>query len=199
MEHISKIKKSYCSPCYNCYRKGCRCDGCRASHAERNKLAARKRRRPDENWANKRVDPKRAREHLLFLKSKGFLPSMVAAHLGLRYHSMVDIVNGKRTYIHQSREKLILSVTEFDCPTRYPAAPVTNKIIYLTTHGVVLDDLVRLTGLKRGTVQALKLGERVDCDREAAMKILKALPEDFSLNPHAAAMARKFHADKLAS
>jgi hypothetical protein len=96
------------------YSKGCRCEPCRVAHRlyERQKNRERSREKMGLELRPVRfVDPAEARDHLLFLRSKGVGSRAVAEKTGFSHHFIQSVANGRAKRIGKKYADSILAVS----------------------------------------------------------------------------------------
>ncbi len=99
-----------CEPCNDCYMKGCRCEQCTVEHRKHEKVKASRRRNPDlSGWDNPRVSPERARNHLIYLASKGIGTNAIHRQTGLKQSTISNIRLGRLKFILKQTETIIIS------------------------------------------------------------------------------------------
>lgn len=96
------------------YSRGCRCEGCREGHRTYNRERKRRISRYKQGLGpepeSRQVSPDEARNHLLFLHSKGVSINAIADRTGLSEETLKKIRGGRSTFIFPSTEAAILSV-----------------------------------------------------------------------------------------
>jgi hypothetical protein len=103
------------------YMSGCRCDACRAAHAAYNREWLRKEARIRygiEERINPLVDATEAREHILWLGTKGLGRRLVAKHAKLTPSTVIKIRNGQIRNVHPETAARILAVNLSHLPSR---------------------------------------------------------------------------------
>jgi hypothetical protein len=103
------------------YMAGCRCDACRAAHRNYNREWLRKEARIRygiEERINRLVDATEAREHILWLGTKGIGRRVVAQHAKLTPSTIVKIRNGQIRNVHPETAARILAVNLSHLPPR---------------------------------------------------------------------------------
>lgn len=147
---------------YNCkhgthsgYSHGCRCDACIKGHRDYEREAARRRRRVRygiEVAPKKKISSASAREHILFLASKGIGLGAIANQVGTNRATIQYIKRGKYKNISTELSKKILAVPSI---AREPnaftdAEPVKLLLAQLKEKGVTKKDVAIAIGAKDG-------------------------------------------------
>lgn len=106
-------------PKHNCYNDGCREPVCVAFHNEYTRRNNNRRKNKDiYGWDNPNVDATEAREHLLFLFSKGIPADQIGLHIGRSKRSLLEIRRGRVKYIRkETHNKIVACGTHMFTPT----------------------------------------------------------------------------------
>lgn len=134
------------------YQQGCRCLPCRVASAayQRARVAARKR-----GESNKLVSAASVRAHLEKLSAAGAGKGTVSEITGIHPASLLDYKTGRREFICEKNEKLILAVTEEarSDKTHVSSATTRRLIKRLTAMGFTKTEIAKRLGYRAGTLQ----------------------------------------------
>lgn len=147
---------------YNCkhgthsgYSHGCRCDACVKGHRDYEREAARRRRRVRygiEVAPQKKTSSEPAREHILFLASKGIGLGAIANQVGTNRATIQYIKRGKFKNISTQLSNKILAVPSIPRePNAFTdAEPIKILLTQLKEKGVSKKDVAIAAGINDG-------------------------------------------------
>jgi hypothetical protein len=116
------------------YSKGCRCEPCTVAHREytRNRLRVHRRAKqgigpaPEPQF----IPADDARNHLRYLKKKGFGTSAVAKQSGVSRNILLDIRSGKQKTCARKTERRIMNVrADMFLPNHYVDSTYANMLL----------------------------------------------------------------------
>lgn len=142
---------------HNAYSKGCRCDECRAAHRVYERNASRRRRRVMygiETYQPRLVDAQPARDHVIFLTSKGIGLGAIAKQVGTQRSTIQYIKKGKYPRLSAKMSEKILSIPAIPRePMAYTSSePILKLLAQLEKKGVSRSDVGHALGCRHGSL-----------------------------------------------
>lgn len=131
------------------YYAGCRCGACRRANADYEAQRAQCRRRGERNGL---VSAERARQHLLWLSSRGVGHKTAADAAKVAASTVSKVVYGQRLKIRERTERQLLAVT--------PQAAADRALVDAAPTWRLLDELID-SGYPRARLASLLLGRPV--------------------------------------
>lgn len=133
------------------YSKGCRCEPCRLGHREYERNQSRVRRREEQGIEMRpqtHVDVTEAREHLIFLRSKGVGLVQISKKTGLSKNYIQMVCRGEISKMAiKTSEKILALPAIHELPGQYvPAKEAKRLARELIKAGVTKTEIARFIG-----------------------------------------------------
>jgi DNA-binding Xre family transcriptional regulator len=143
------------------YSRGCRCEKCKIGHRVYERNAARHRRRVKygiEQQTSNFVDATEAREHILFLASKGIGLGAIAAQAGSHRSNIQRIKRGQVKKVSIATNRKILAIPAIPrLPMAYTSTePIIKLLKELEKKGISSKEVGRIMGCRYGNLQIKK-------------------------------------------
>lgn len=140
---------------HSSYSHGCRCTECIEGHRIYERNAARRRRRIRygiEEPTSRKVDASEAREHIIFLTSKGIGLGSIASQIGTNRATVQYIKRGEYQNITKKLAGKILAVPAIPRnPSAYiDATPIHEMVRQLQERGITKTQIGRASGVPDG-------------------------------------------------
>lgn len=165
------------------YSKGCRCDSCRTAHRiyERNRTRqVRRERQGIEPRVHRFVSTDEAKEHLLFLRSKGIGLTGISIRSGVDRSSLQQIVAGRKKKILAVNAGKILAVPAIhNLPGQFvPADEAKRLIAELRARGYYVREIAARLGQQSENITLRKTVrlKRLEAIRLAHAELMRYKP-----------------------
>jgi hypothetical protein len=144
--------------------KGCRCRECASAWSVYNKQLVRRRRRGE--LIDPLIDAAEAREHLLYLQSRGVGDSWIETATGLSRPTIDRVRNGRNQRIRPSTAQAIMRLGLRHCPhAKLEPGPTRQRIADLKRAGWTQEQVRAVVGdwrKTKGGYVTVRMAERIE-------------------------------------